>query len=229
MLIGDSTAWHFFHGLDKLAQQHGVGVLALSQGSCPAHLGFITRLEDADTCVRATNKALEVALNNSSVKTVIFTQWIGYWPKPETFLHDPPPEHNDAAYTRYIQDNLRRTISALLAQGKRIVYVINSAGFSFNLKTDCIARRFRPPKRAICADPREDWLANVDARLRAAIDGVLAEFPQVRQFDLASAICDEERCWAMKDGKLLYRDEGHLSHDGSDLVAEKLWPEMVIR
>ena len=229
VLIGDSTAWHFFHGLDKLAQQHGVGVLALSQGSCPAHLGFITRLEDADTCVRATNKALEVALNNSSVKTVIFTQWIGYWPKPETFLHDPPPEHNDAAYTRYIQDNLRRTISALLAQGKRIVYVINSAGFSFNLKTDCIARRFRPPKRAICADPREDWLANVDARLRAAIDGVLAEFPQVRQFDLAGAVCDEERCWAMKDGKLLYRDEGHLSHDGSELVAEKLWQEMVIR
>ena len=33
----------------------------------------------------------------------------------------------------------------------------------------------------------------------------------------------------MKDGKLLYRDEGHLSNDGSDLVAEKLWPEMVIR
>ena len=229
VLIGDSTAWHFFHGLDKLAQQHGVGVLALSQGSCPAHLGFITRLEDADTCVRATNKALEVALNNPSVKTVIFTQWIGYWPKPETFLHDPPPEHNDAAYTRYIQDNLRRTFSALLAQGKHIVYVINSAGFSFNLKTDCIARRFRPPKRAICADPREDWLANVDARLRAAIDGVLAEFPQVRQFDLAGAVCDEERCWAMKDGKPIYRDEGHLSHDGSELVAEKLWPEMVIR
>ncbi|MBQ1657192.1 MAG: hypothetical protein II058_01695, partial [Rhodocyclaceae bacterium] len=61
------------------------------------------------------------------------------------------------------------------------------------------------------------------------IDGVLAEFPQVQVFDLASAICDEERCWAMKDGKLLYRDTDHLSNDGSYLVAEKLWQEMVIR
>ena len=119
--------------------------------------------------------------------------------------------------------------SALLAQGKRIVYITNNAQFSFPPE-ECFARRFRPPTQAVCADPREEWLTHSsDARLRAAIEGVLDEFPQVRRFDLASAICDEEHCWAMKDGKLLYRDAGHLSNDGSDFVAEKLWPEMVIR
>ena len=230
VLIGDSMAWHFFHGLDKHAQQHGIGVLALDYSSCSAHLGF-TRYDSSeeDICEQVANNALEVALNNPSVKTVIFAHSPYYWPDPKTrFLHAPPTEHSDAAYTRLIQDNLRRTFSALLAQGKRIVYVVNNARFSFYAKS-CIARRILPPLRDVCAEPREDWLSDGDARLHAAIDGVLAEFPQVRRFDLASVICDEERCWAMKDGKLLYRDKNHLSNDGSDLVAEKLWQEMVIR
>ncbi|MBQ9579246.1 MAG: acyltransferase, partial [Ottowia sp.] len=237
VLIGDSIVWQFFHGLNQHAQQHGAGVLALNRGHCAAHLGFIWKARqqyagdlDANMCARVTNKALELALNKPSVKTVIFAHYPYYWPDSETrFLRDDPPaEHNDAAYARLIQGHLRRTFSALLAQGKHIVYVFNNAPFSFPPE-DCTARRFRPPKRAVCAEPREDWLTHGDARLRAAIDGVLAEFPQVRRFDLASAICDEERCWAMKDGKQLYRDFLHLSNDGSDLVAEKLWQEMVIR
>ncbi|MBQ6657204.1 MAG: acyltransferase [Ottowia sp.] len=236
VLIGDSMAYHFFHGLNQRAQQHGVGVLALEQGECAALLGFIWQRRqlangdlDANMCAQVTNKALELALNNPSVKTVIFAHHPALWPDSETrFLHDPSPGHGDAAYTRLIQDNLRRTFSALLAQGKHIVYVVNNSRFSFHPKS-CIARRFLPPLKAVCAEPREDWLTDGDARLRAAIDGVLAEFPQVRRFDLASAICDEERCWAMKDGKLLYRDGSHLTSDGSDLVAEKLWQEMVTR
>ncbi len=234
VLIGDSMAWHFFHGLDKFAQQHNVGVLALNQSGCAASLGFIWRQQQHENkalCPPVTNKALELALNNPSVKTIVFGHAPYYWLDPEThFLHGAPSEHSDAAYARVIQDTLRRTFSALLAKGKHVVYIANNLRFSFDPRTDCIARRFRPPKRTVCAEPREEWLAHGgDARLRAAIEGVLDEFPQVRRFDLASAICDEEHCWTMKDGKLLYRDTNHLSNDGSDLVAEKLWPEMVIR
>ncbi|MBQ9578503.1 MAG: acyltransferase [Ottowia sp.] len=236
VLVGDSKAHHFFHGLNQQAQQHGVGVLALEHGQCAAFLGFLWKDRqqtggdlDADMCVRVTNKALELAMNKPSVKTVVFAHHPAYWPDAGTrFPHTPPSGHNDAAYTRLIQDNLRRTFSALLAQGKHIVYVVNNAEFSFHPK-NCIARRFLPPLQAVCAEPREHWLSSGDARLRAAIDGVLAEFPQVRRFDLASAICDEERCWAMKDGKLLFRDRSHLTSDGSGFVAEKLWQEIVIR
>ena len=167
VLIGDSHAWHLFPGLDKLAQQHGVGVLALNHGGCTAHLGFLweRRIQshgdlDANICALATNKALDLALNSPSIKTVIFAHPLHYWPSPRArFLSNPPAGHNNAAYTRWIQDNLRRTFSALLARGKRIVYVVNSLPFSFPPK-DCITRRFRPPKRAICAEPRKGtgWL-----------------------------------------------------------------------
>ncbi|MBQ7626250.1 MAG: acyltransferase, partial [Rhodocyclaceae bacterium] len=158
VLIGDSMAWHFFHGLDKFAQQHDVGVLELDHLGCAAAiLGFATFGDERSksVCAYAANKSLELALNKPSVKTVIFAHGPHlYWPNPKTrFLRGQPSEHSDAAYTRYIQENMRRTFSALLAQGKHIVYVVNNAGCSFDPGRDCIARRFRSPKRTICAEP----------------------------------------------------------------------------
>ena len=41
-------------------------------------------------------------------------------------------------------------------------------------------------------------------------------------FDAAAPFCDDEWCWAMKDGQMLYRDDDHLSVDGSKFLAKKL-------
>ncbi|MBQ7627193.1 MAG: acyltransferase, partial [Rhodocyclaceae bacterium] len=226
MLMGDSTAWHFFPGLNKLAQQHGVGVLALNHGRCAAFLGFTIAQRDDHLCRQVTDKALALARDTPSVKTVVLTS-IPYWPVMHhaTFLHEAPPEHSDAAYARIIQDNLRRTFSDLLARGKHIVFVLPNTGSLEFHPRDCIGRRFFPPAQAVCTDKRSHYLRDY-GRFRAAVEAVLAEFPQVRVFDPTSVLCDDARCWAMKDGKLLHRDLGHLSNDGSDLVAEKLWPEM---
>ena len=228
MLIGDSTAWHFFHGLDKLAQQHGVGVLALNHGRCAAILGFTTAQHDDHLCQQVTDKALALARDTPAVKTVVLTSF-PYWPDAESaFLHGAPPEHSDAAYAHVIQDNLRRTFSVLLAQGKHIVFVLPNAGVLDFHPRDCIARRIFPPAKAVCADSRAHFLLGYD-RFRAAVEPVLAEFPQVRVFDLSAVLCDETQCRAMQNNTLLFRNAGHLSNDGSDFVAEKLWQEMVIR
>ncbi|WP_281039946.1 SGNH hydrolase domain-containing protein [Rhizobium sp. AG855] len=39
-------------------------------------------------------------------------------------------------------------------------------------------------------------------------------------FDPMSALCDPDRCFAMADGKLLYRDDNHLSTEGSLFLAD---------
>ena len=229
MLLGDSMAWHFFHGLDKFAQQHGAGVLALNHGRCAAFLGFTTAQRDDDRCRQVTEKALALARDTPAVKTVLLASY-PYWPGKEyaDFLHGAPPEHSDAAYAHVIQDNLRRTISALLAQGKHIVFILPNAGLLDFHPRDCLARRIFPPAKTVCADTRAHFLLGYD-RFRAAVEPVLAEFPQVRVFDLSAVLCDEAQCQIIRNNKLLLRDPGHLSNDGSDLAAEKLWQEMVIR
>jgi hypothetical protein len=51
---------------------------------------------------------------------------------------------------------------------------------------------------------------------------VLKDFPAVQVFDAAAQLCDAKWCWAMKDGKMLYRDDVHLSSDGSRYIAQGL-------
>ena len=228
MLIGDSKAWHFFPGLNKRASEHNIGVLAMNLGRCAAFLGFVIDTQDAELCRQVIDKTLELALNNPSVKTVLLAS-DPYWPtETSSFLHSSPPDHSDASYMRIIQDSLRSTFAALLARNKHVVFILPNIGTLEFHPRDCIARRFRPPVKTVCASDRNRYLIGYD-RFRAAVAPVLAAFPQVRVFDPTSVLCDDARCWAMKDGKLLHRDRGHLSNDGSDLVAEKLWPEMVIR
>ena len=108
------------------------------------------------------------------------------------------------------------------------MFVLPNAGVLNFHPRDCLARRIFPPAKTVCADSRAHFLLGYD-RFRAAIEPVLAEFPQVRVFDLSAMLCDETQCRAIQDNTLLFRNSGHLSNDGSDLVAEKLWSEMVIR
>ncbi len=51
---------------------------------------------------------------------------------------------------------------------------------------------------------------------------VLKDFPSVQTFDAAAQLCDDKWCWAMKDGKMLYRDDVHLSLEGSRYLAKEL-------
>jgi hypothetical protein len=55
---------------------------------------------------------------------------------------------------------------------------------------------------------------------------VLADYPQVIRYDAWRAFCDERWCWGMKDGKVLYRDDDHLSLEGSHFQAEHFMREV---
>ncbi|MEO7793560.1 MAG: SGNH hydrolase domain-containing protein, partial [Thermoanaerobaculia bacterium] len=45
--------------------------------------------------------------------------------------------------------------------------------------------------------------------------------------DAPSYLCDAELCWAMRDGRLLYRDRDHLSTDGSLYLGQKFGPGLL--
>jgi hypothetical protein len=51
---------------------------------------------------------------------------------------------------------------------------------------------------------------------------VAKAYPNVTVFDPAALLCDENYCWAGKDGKMLYVDEHHLSGFGVALLAPEL-------
>ena len=73
----------------------------------------------------------------------------------------------------------------------------------------------------LCRMNRQDF--DRDAKLyRDLVLNVLKDYPNVKVFDTAKELCDENYCYAKKDEKMLYRDAVHLSLYGSDLIAQSL-------
>jgi hypothetical protein len=47
-----------------------------------------------------------------------------------------------------------------------------------------------------------------------------AEFPEIEWFDASAALCDDKQCRAMVDGRLMYRDNNHLSYQGDLFIGK---------
>ena len=69
--------------------------------------------------------------------------------------------------------------------------------------------------------PRKDFDAYTKP-YRDLVASIAKDYPNVAVFDAASPFCDDTWCWAMKDGTMLYRDDHHLSIDGSNFLAQEL-------
>jgi hypothetical protein len=132
-------------------------------------------------------------------------------------LGDPASDSFMAKYARAMRDTLGRLEKA----GKKVVFVFDIPALDFDPK-GCV--ELRPLRlageeiRATCGIPRSQFEART-AVFRTVVGPILKDFPRVRVFDPSRYLCDKEHCWAMKDGKMLYRDDNHVSLGGARALA----------
>jgi len=243
LLLGDSFAWHFYHGLAAAADAAGDTVLALGQGNCVPFFGFSAEKSvlAREGCAVAGSRAIDIALHSPSVQTVILSsqlylqdyrhfsdfQWINFGFNEATWNSISGIDGN-ANIRVSLAAALRDTIGRIDATGKRIVFVFDTPRLTFDPKVCALGyelpiRKGTVGNRRPCAMERERFDKEGNAEYRALVLGVLRNFPRVRVFDPASVLCDTEWCWAVRDGIYLYRDAaGHLSQDGSRYLAPYL-------
>jgi hypothetical protein len=120
-----------------------------------------------------------------------------------------------------MSEALRSTVERFVAAGKKVVIVRDVPRLDFQPR-QCLRRVALPVSTTKwpCAMPRKSF-DRMTARHDALLGSVLRKFPTVELFDAPSYLCDEELCWAMLDGRLLYRDRDHLSTDGSLYLGQK--------
>ncbi len=126
---------------------------------------------------------------------------------------------------RIFEIAMRKTLDRLVAAHKQVVFVWDVPELGFEPKT-CVAsdRPFHlgdAAPRAPCALQRTEFDAR-NREYKELVAHVLTDYVDVKTFDAAAPLCDDQWCWAMKDGKILFRDYDHLSDDGSRLVAQSL-------
>jgi hypothetical protein len=230
LLIGDSNGNHLIYGLDVV--NPGSNALMLGRGACPPLLGVTTRIAEGERdCGPTMSKAIGLAATMPSVKTVVLSMMgPGYVNGRRSLVSGSFLEIHGITASQgqsradVFAEGLRKTLSALSATTKQVIFVISTPRLDFQ-PTSCIddrpLRLSAKPLKSPCAMPRATF--DRDSRdYRRLVQTVLSEFPRVKVFDAAEALCDTEYCHAMKDGRLLYRDDVHLSIDGSTYLARKI-------
>jgi hypothetical protein len=243
VVLGDSHSVSLYPGLvEVLAQTSNPPTVAVLGGSACVGFRDVSSYqrntpEGDRICRNLINQALDVA-KSPSVKTVLIVSrgplYIsGKGFAPDDFAderwHDRiityPPRPQLTSYAEIWELAMGSTLTELTAAVKRVIFVLDNPELGFDLKTCVDVRPFRisPKVRYPCAVSRQAFDER-NREYRALVTKVLRKFPQVVLVDAAKPFCDDKWCWAMRDGKLLYHDDEHVSLDGARLIAREIIP-----
>jgi peptidoglycan/LPS O-acetylase OafA/YrhL len=227
LLLGDSHANHFYQGIVLNKTVTGGNLLNLGAAGC---FPFFDNPQNPNPdCHALINEQLEMAIATPSIKTVILAGRAVTKINEKTFL----PKKNVANYlssqTKDIQtdpyllfqNGMRKTLQRLTDAQKNIVFVLDIPELEFE-PIACVTRPWRlqgEMAKMPCAVPRLQ-VEKRQQKYQEIIAPVLAEFPNVTVWNPLPALCDESYCWAIKEQKMLYRDNNHLNETGAIYLYE---------
>lgn len=110
----------------------------------------------------------------------------------------------------------------MVSSNKEIIFMIDNPEIDFDPRK-CMPRPFRLTNQDsnLCTISR----AQYDARnqvYRRLVFKILQDYPTVKVFDAPAYFCDNAKCWAKSNNKVLYADSDHLSLDGARYISQDL-------
>ena len=239
VVIGDSHAMTIYAGLrDRFkAKGQDIGLYGASDG-CPPLLDVVIQDQGGDprNCLKKGTQAIKRIIADPSVREVIITSrgpmyttatgfgaiefdQFGSW---VLHLEGEPPGARTNEEVFFM--GLTKTLDTLLAAGKKVTYLYDVPELGFDIRS-CVS--FRPfSVTSKVTDPcavNKDVFVSRNRAFRSKMQAVLSARPDIHVVDLATALCDEARCFGARDGVLFYIDDDHLSNRGAAHVVHQLW------
>ncbi len=231
-LIGDSHSVHLASGLAELDTIVSRNIISRNGNGCMPVFELELAGKRYYSCEdNAINKALEEAIKSESIKVIMLSGYAVWKIRPindELQLEEISDEQvkENAAI---LEKALDITLTRLVASGKKIVFFVDTPVLDFE-PTEC-SSNIRPlylmghTSKDPCALPRP-LFEKRNAEYHRIMSSAQKAFPTVKFINLYDYLCDQEFCYALKDGVLLYRDHSHLSADGSRYLFGKLADEL---
>lgn len=235
MLMGDSHGNSFYHGIAKELASKSINVLNRGGAGCLPFFNVADYSRGTkDECMNLVNQSLNLAIANASIKEVILiARWalaftgkgydMSYESDDRVISLISQPDIKD--FKQVFKISMKETIDRLHKANKKIVLVLDNPELGFNVKT-CVETRPLSFSRKIntsCGVSRKDF-DNRTKEYKEVIASVLKDYPSIQVFDPSDYLCDSQWCSAIKDNKMFYRDDDHLSLQGSEFMAHKLLP-----
>lgn len=234
LLWGDSYAMHLVPGLSKSADDVGVGVVHAARSACGPFVGVAQNRLDggydrkwAQSCIEFNDSVLAAINASPEIDIVVLSS-------PFVYLIDNPEGvywRDDAtgkldwrsANFRLAHEVLTVTVAKIRASGKKVVIIAPPPTGPFDLGR--CGRRLTEGLPKVGVDKNCRFVANhrdsPRVRSRELLESV-SSTSNVTVIYLDSVSCTKGICEGVASDMALYRDESHLSNEGSVYIAKTL-------
>lgn len=234
-LIGDSHALHSYLGMSEFYKKHNKNVALLGGSGCPPFYGLE---RPSVKCQPIIKYALDYSISSNKITTIIlanrgprYIEGVGTPHETKgngtkeliTFEPNLTARTNEDVY----EESLKMTLGALTRAGKQVILVIDVPEVDLDPRSCVKIRPVTLTEREIrqpCAISKAEYIERSKNYIRVTRKA-LENFPQLLVWDTPKNFCDDAYCKAMIGEKLLYRDDDHLSVNGSHWLAERFDPE----
>ena len=220
-LIGDSHARALYDGLAFYLKKYNQdllnlgGRLFLDVETYP--IGDKKEIEVYKGGIRAT----QFVLQEPSIEIVVMVSK-GHYLTDNNWVFKLINNQNLKDKKQVWEIAMRKTLDSAIENNKEVVFVIDNPSLGFDPKS-CICRPFSKNNsiKKSCTIPKSKY-ENESKIYRKLVMSILNDYPSVKVFDAAEYLCDEKKCYGMLNGKILYRDNDHLSLEGGKLISKEL-------
>lgn len=227
-LVGDSLALNWVHGLDGLARQAGVRVVALYDHGCLFAYGtrrFTSGVPDVK-CGRNVAEAYDYLAQNRT-PVILANDWAGYRNAIGPSDAASPLRHDSREYVAWIEQRLIAGLERIGARDRTVVLVKQPYATGVDL-----ARCLNQPaaneadRAARCKATTRSAAVGSAQEIDAMIDRIAARYPSIVVIDPKSVFCPQEDCTVEGPDGLYFRDVMHLTNAGSRYIVERLRAEL---
>ena len=225
VLWGDSHAAHLAPALNEVSQRLGVTAREITKAGCPPipETRIVPLNEMRVGCLEFNQSALAAVLADKRIRVVVLAARWDVFANGELLLS---PDGVRSAFSDSRQlfiDKLRKLFATLLESGRKVI-VVGQVPLPPSELVSCITRaRFNGRDENICSinefNERETSETLVNEILAVAVAHHESEIQIVHPYNL---LCRDRKCEVEADGKLLYIDDSHLSHNGARLLENAL-------
>ncbi|TCN27621.1 acyltransferase family protein [Sinorhizobium americanum] len=233
LVWGDSFAMALVPGLAKTVGEAGlaqvtmnacfpaIGVAAFSKSSKTAPYYPPAFGED---CIRFNDSVLSILKNQPEITTVAISSPFATAVGKDSMLLKRNGDTFAEVETSVDRaaEGIKSLVEAVRALGRRVVIVAPPPVASFDIG-DCLERKARG---SVMLGRYSDCKIRVSdyRRMRSRTLELLNQVAVKADVEVVSYhdfLCDDTTCKTEIDGKFLYRDTGHLSYEGSEIIARK--------
>ncbi|MEP7362526.1 MAG: acyltransferase family protein [Acidobacteriota bacterium] len=228
LVWGDSFAMQFIPGM--VQHRDGQEIAQATRSVCPPTLGLaafergsagIYNRQYAERCTDFNEAVVRYLSTAGSPQIVVIGGNFGSFMWTQRRLLEDRTQIREVNLEVALL-HLKRTVDTLRSLGKRVVIVSPVPGLGLDLGR-CNERILA---RRLIAGPNSDCGLSLAAH-RVWNGPLLALFTRIQReagvdvIGFEDLLCDTGVCRSMWEGKMLYRDDLHLTHDGSEIVARR--------